>query len=226
MNDEPINLSKFVEIKEDVEFMTEKHRKDYLNRMAGKSVGNKKESARKGEKKIPRSLFIKLMLAAMAGAAAALAGQKVIQSGSRALNLNNAIKYMNDVKFKEYFERLGLEYSTEDFLMWSKVNIPSDNLAIMQNLIDFLIEDGFTETEAWYAISASFGNDGLSLVANLYGKDNIEDFLVSNGYFHKREDGTKKESAVSLGNYCEDGYANNVYNLMERQENEEKGKGL
>ncbi len=196
------------------------------NAYINKNVGSEEYKTEKKQKKISRKEFIKLFLATIAGACAALMGEKIVQIGSRVSDLNNAIKYMNDVKFKEYFERLEILYKTEKFLIFKKLDINDNNINIMRTLLKYLQDDGFKETEAWYAINASMGLNGLNLVAKVYNKDSIEDFLIYYGYFNKREDGTKKASIVLLENLCEEGYVNNVADLQRKQETEEKGKGL
>ena len=107
---------------------TDKKIEEY-ERLIENNVGSKIERTSKGKKNISRRTFMKYFLATMGGVAVAIIGPKVVEKGSEALNLSKAVDYMNEVKFKEYFKRLEIDYSTKDLLMWSKVNIPSDNLA-------------------------------------------------------------------------------------------------
>ena len=194
-----------------------------------KSVGSKIEKTSKGEKVISRKDFIKWVVITMAGIAAILSGAKLYKKGKNSLDLTDAMNYMNEVKFKEYFAKLGLDYSVDKFLLWSGVNLPEEeanNLDVMHSLLDFLMEDGFTEQEAWFAISAAFGKEGLDMVAKIYGKENSEEFLTYYGFFTTREDGTKEASTTVLENYVEEDFINNVKAIKDRQENEEKGMGL
>ena len=193
------------------------------------SIGNKIDNSAYHQKMINRRDFLRGTVLGMASIAAALYLNEKIgltQKIGNELDLHAANTYMIDNKFKEYFEKLEIPYETEEFLMFKKLNINDDNIDIMRALLEYLQDDGFTETEAWFAISQAFGNDGLHLVAKVYDKKNIDELLLSSGYLFVREDKTQAPYREYFANQNQPGYIENVKRLKELDLEAKKGKGL
>ena len=198
-------------------------------RLVSNSVGSDAMVITTKNKEIPRRDFLKYTVFGLGVAATALYFNEklgISAKVSNELDLHAANSYMIDTKFKEYFERLNMPYETEEFLMFKKLNINDDNIDIMRALLEYLQDDGFTETEAWFAISQAFGNDGLHLVAKVYDKKNIDELLLSSGYLFVREDKTQAPYREYFANQNQPGYIENVKRLKELDIEKKKGKGL
>ena len=85
-----------------------------------KSVGSKIEKTSKGEKVISRKDFIKWVVITMAGIAAILSGAKLYKKGKNSLDLTDAMNYMNEVKFKEYFAKALISFYYGVVLIYQK----------------------------------------------------------------------------------------------------------
>ena len=196
-------------------------------RLVSNSVGSDAMVVAPKNKEIPRRDLLKYTVFGLGVAATALYFNEklgISAKVSNELDLRAANSYMIDTKFKEYFERLNMPYETEEFLMFKKLNINDDNIMVMQALLECLQEDGFSETESWFAISQAFGNDGLYLIAKIYGKDSIDDLLMSKGYLYTREDGSHAPYREYFSNQNQVGYIENVKILKDLEE--KKGMGL